>query len=146
MLLFAPPRIRSQKDMRLQRRRFLELAASIVAAPYASSAATAQAYPLGVVRIVLGSTPGGGTDIIARLMGQWLSDRFNQFFIVDDRPGAGSNIATEVVVRAAPDGQTLLLVTTANAINAHSTTSLHLISCATSSRFLESPACRLSWW
>jgi tripartite-type tricarboxylate transporter receptor subunit TctC len=104
--------------MRLQRRSFLGLAASIVASPYSSSAASAQAYPRGVVRIVLGSTAGGGTDLIARLMGQWLSQRFRQSFIVDDRPGAGSNIATETVVRAAPDGQTLLLVTTANAINA----------------------------
>jgi tripartite-type tricarboxylate transporter receptor subunit TctC len=106
------------ENMRLHRRRVLELAASIFACPYISSAATAQAYPKGVVKIVLGSTAGGGTDIIARLMGQWLSQRFSQSFIVDDRPGAGSNIATETVVRAAPDGQTLLLVTTANAINA----------------------------
>jgi tripartite-type tricarboxylate transporter receptor subunit TctC len=106
------------KNMRLHRRRFLGLAVSIVASPNSSSAATAQAYPNGVVKIVLGSTAGGGTDIIARLMGQWLSQRFSQSFIVDDRPGAGSNIATEAVVRAAPDGQTLLLVTTANAINA----------------------------
>jgi tripartite-type tricarboxylate transporter receptor subunit TctC len=104
--------------MRLLRRRFLGLAASFVASPYSISAATAHAYPLSVVKIALGSTAGGGTDIIARLMGQWLLKRFNQSFIIDGRPGAGRNIATETVVRAAPDGQTLLLITTANAINA----------------------------
>jgi tripartite-type tricarboxylate transporter receptor subunit TctC len=106
------------RNISLKRRRFLGLAAAMVASPCGASAMTAQTYPVGAVRIVLGSTAGGGTDIIARLMSHWLSERFNQSFIVDDRPGAGSNIATEAVVRAPPDGQTLLLVTTANAINA----------------------------
>jgi len=100
------------------RRDFLRLAASAAALPLAAGTASAQSYPTGVVRIVLGATAGGGSDIMARLMGQWFSERLGQIFIVDDRPGAGSNIATEVVVRAPPDGQTLLLVTTANAINA----------------------------
>jgi tripartite-type tricarboxylate transporter receptor subunit TctC len=80
--------------------------------------ARAQTYPARPVRILVGSTAGGGTDIMARLMGQWLSERLGQPFIVEDRSGAGSNIATEVVVRAPPDGHTLLLVTAANAINA----------------------------
>ena len=106
------------RNMSLQRRRFLGLAASMVVSACDSGAAIAQAYPPGIVRIVLGSTAGGGTDIIARLIGQYLSERLDRTFIVDDRPGAGSNIATEAVVRAAPDGRTLLLATTANAINA----------------------------
>ena len=102
--------------MKLPRRRFLRLAAGAAALPV-SRFAWAQAYPTRPVRIVVGFAPGGGGDIIARLIGQWLSERLGQPFLIENRPGAASNIATEVVVRAAPDGYTLLYVASANAIN-----------------------------
>src|SRR6516162_4082959 len=99
------------------RRKFLYLAAS-AAAIRASRIARAQTYPTQPVRIVVPYAPGGGTDIISRLMGQWLSERIGQQFIIENRPGANSNIATEAVVRAPPDGYTLLVVDSAPAINA----------------------------
>jgi tripartite-type tricarboxylate transporter receptor subunit TctC len=104
--------------MRLLRRQFLQLAAGAAALPSASRIAWAQAYPSRPVRIIVPNPPGGGTDIIARLMGQWLSERLGQQFIIENRPGAGTNIGTEVVVRSPSDGFTLLLVTPTNAINA----------------------------
>jgi tripartite-type tricarboxylate transporter receptor subunit TctC len=104
--------------MHLPRRQFLHLAASAVGIPAVARVTSAQTYPRRPVRILVGSTAGGGTDIMARLMDQWLSERLGQPFIVEDRSGAGSNIATEMVVHAPPDGHTLLLVTAANAINA----------------------------
>lgn len=100
------------------RRRFLRLAACAAALPAISRLARAQPYPSRPVRIILGSPPGGGIDITARLIGQWLSDRLGQQVVIENRPGGASNIATEAVVRAPSDGYTLLLVTTANAINA----------------------------
>jgi tripartite-type tricarboxylate transporter receptor subunit TctC len=102
--------------MTLLRRQFLHLAA--VTFPAVSGIALAQAYPARPVRFIVGVAPGGGSDLIARLIGQWLSERLGQQFVVENRPGAGDNIATEAVVNAAPDGYTLLLVEPANAINA----------------------------
>jgi tripartite-type tricarboxylate transporter receptor subunit TctC len=100
------------------RRQFLRLAAGAAALPAFSRIARAQKYPTRPVRLVATAPPGGGTDITARLIGQWLSERLGQQFIIENRAGAGGNIGTEAVVRAPPDGSTLLLVTTPNAINA----------------------------
>jgi tripartite-type tricarboxylate transporter receptor subunit TctC len=104
--------------MKLPRRKFLHLAVGAATLPAVSRSARAQAYPSRSVRIVVGAPAGGGIDIVARLIGQWLSDRLGQPFIIENHPGAGTNTGTEVVVRSAPDGYTLLLVATANAINA----------------------------
>src|SRR5262245_41987009 len=98
------------------RRQFLHLAAGAAALTAVSRIARAQAYPTRPVRLIVGFPAGGGADIVARLISQWLSERLGQQFIVENRPGAGSNIATEAVVRAPPDGYTLLLVVPANAI------------------------------
>jgi tripartite-type tricarboxylate transporter receptor subunit TctC len=103
--------------MKLPRRNFLHLTAGAAALPAVSYVAWAQNYPIKPVRIMAGFAPGGGVDIIARLIGQWLTERLGQPFVIENRPGGGSNIATEAVVRAPADGYTLLLVTAANAIN-----------------------------
>ena len=100
------------------RRQFLHLASGAAVLPAVSRMARAQTYATRPVRIIVGFPAGGGTDILARLMGQWLSDRLGQQFVIENRPGAGSNIATEGVARAAADGYTLLLVSAAHAINA----------------------------
>jgi tripartite-type tricarboxylate transporter receptor subunit TctC len=104
--------------VKLPRRRFLHLAAGAAAVPVASRIANAQAYPTRPVRIVSGFPPGGVNDLYARLIGQWLSERLGQQFIVENRSGAGGTIAVDAVVRAAPDGYTLLLATSADAWNA----------------------------
>ena len=100
------------------RRQFLHLVAGAATLPSMSRFAWAQAYPTRPVRIIVGYAPGGATDIMARLVGQWLSERLGQQFVIENRPGAGSNIAAEAVVRAPADGYTLLLVGVSNAINA----------------------------
>jgi tripartite-type tricarboxylate transporter receptor subunit TctC len=104
--------------MKLPRRAFLHLAAGAAALPAASRIASAQTYPARPVRVIVAFAAGGGIDITARLLGQWLSERLGQQFVVDNRPGAGGNIATEAVVHAPPDGYTLLMVDASNAINA----------------------------
>jgi tripartite-type tricarboxylate transporter receptor subunit TctC len=104
--------------MKLPRRQFLHLAAGAVVLPALPRIAWSQSYPTRPVRIIVGYAAGGGTDISARVVGQWLSDRLGQQFIIENRPGAATNIATETVARSSPDGYTLLLVTAANAINA----------------------------
>ena len=100
------------------RRNFLHLAAGAAALPAVSRAAGAQSYPTRPVRIIVGFPAGGGADVVARLMGQWLSERFGRPFIIENRAGAGSNLGTEAVVRAPPDGYTLLQATATNAWNA----------------------------
>ena len=104
--------------MHLPRRQFLRLAAASVAMPMTSRIAIAQSYPSRPVRIVVPFAAGGGSDIVARLLGQWLSERLGQPFIVENCPGAGGTIGTDVVVRAPADGHTLLQIGTFNVINA----------------------------
>jgi tripartite-type tricarboxylate transporter receptor subunit TctC len=104
--------------MKLPRRQFLHLAAGAAVLPAVSHIARAQSYPTRPVRIMVDVAPGGSSDILARLMGQWLSERLGQPFIIENRPGGGGNIATEAVVRAPADGYTLLLVGPSRAINA----------------------------
>src|SRR6266550_1251180 len=104
--------------MKLPRRNFLHLTAGAAALPAVSRIARAQAYPSRPVRWIVPFGPAGATDITARLIGQWLSERLGQQFVIENRPGAGGNIGTEAVVRAAPDGYTLGLFGTPSAINA----------------------------
>src|SRR5215468_6462924 len=104
--------------MKSSRRRFLQLASGAIALSASPRLAQAQAWPGRPVRLIIGYTPGGSADLTARLMGQWLSEKLGQSFVIENRPGGGTNIATEAVLRAPPDGYTLLLVAPANAINA----------------------------
>ena len=104
--------------MKLPRRNFLHLAAGAVALPAVSRSANAQSYPTRPVHLIVPFGPAGATDITARLIGQWLSERLGQQFVIENRPGAGSNVGTEAVVRAAPDGYTLGLFGAPSAINA----------------------------
>jgi tripartite-type tricarboxylate transporter receptor subunit TctC len=104
--------------MNLPRRQFLHLAAGAAALPALTQIASALTYPTRPVRLIVPFPAGGGPDVAARLLAAWLSDRLGQSFVVEDRPGAGGTIATEAVVRAAPDGYTLLGASAANAVNA----------------------------
>jgi tripartite-type tricarboxylate transporter receptor subunit TctC len=104
--------------MSFLRRQFLKLAAVVAAAAAVPQFASALDYPTRPVRIIAGFAAGGGVDVTARLIGQWLTDRLGQSFVIENRPGAGGNIGTEAVVNAAPDGYTLLLATVPNAVNA----------------------------
>jgi tripartite-type tricarboxylate transporter receptor subunit TctC len=104
--------------MTLPRRRFLRLAAGATAFPAISRLAWAQSYPTRPVRLIVGFAAGGASDVLARLLGQWLSERLGQQFVIENRPGAGTNIATEAVIRAPPDGYTLLFISVSNVINA----------------------------
>ena len=104
--------------MKLLRRKFLKLAGAVAAIPVLPQLASALDYPTRPVRIIAGFAAGGGVDITARLMGQWLTERLGQSFVIENRPGAGGNIGTEAVVGAVPDGYTLLLATVPNAVNA----------------------------
>ena len=127
------------------RRQFLHLAAGAAALPAVSRVTWAQTYPSRPVRWILGFTSGGNTDIISRLLGQRLSEQLGQPFIIESRPGAGTNIATEAVVAPA-DGHTLLFVSASNAINATLYDKLNFNSSATSRRSQASCARRISWW
>src|SRR5262245_30336297 len=104
--------------MKLARRPFERLAVGVAGLPVIPQVAWAQNYPTRPVRIVVGFAPGGSTDLLARLMGQWLSERLGQQFVIENRPGAAGNIATEAVAREAPDGYTLLFVHPQPATNA----------------------------
>jgi tripartite-type tricarboxylate transporter receptor subunit TctC len=104
--------------MNWSRRRLFRVLAGLAVTPITAPIARAESYPARPVRLIVGFPPGGASDITARLIGQWLSDRIGQQFIIENRPGAGTNIATEAVARASPDGYTLLLASVANAVNA----------------------------
>jgi tripartite-type tricarboxylate transporter receptor subunit TctC len=104
--------------MNLPRRQFFHLAAGAFVAPAIARHAVADAYPSRPVRLLVGFTPAGGNDIIARLIGQRLTERLRQTFVIENRPGAGTNIAAEVVINSPPDGYTLFVTNLSNAINA----------------------------
>src|SRR5262245_63992853 len=104
--------------MPLPRRKFLHLAACAAALPAVARSASAQSYPTRPVRILLGFPAGGSTDLVARIMAAWLSERLGQSFVVENKPGAGTNLAAQAAVASPPDGYTLMFVTTTNAINA----------------------------
>jgi tripartite-type tricarboxylate transporter receptor subunit TctC len=108
----------SARALEISRQRFLKLIASAVALPTFARIATGQNYPSRPIRIIVGFPPGGAADVTARLIGQWLSERLGQPFIVENRPGAGTNIGTEAVAKSPADGYTLLLVSVANTVNA----------------------------
>ena len=132
--------------MKLPRRKFLHLAASAAVLPALPRIAGAQAYPERPVRLIAGFPPGGVVDVFARLIGQWLSDRLGQPIIIENRAGAGGNLATEAVVKAPPDGYTLLMIGSNNAWNVTLYDNLASISFATSRRLRASTADRPSWW
>ena len=104
--------------MKLPRRDFLHLAAGVVALPAVSRMARAQAYPSRPVRWIVGFAPGGSSDIHARLIAQWLAERLGQQFIIENRPGGGTNIALQAAVNSQPDGYTLVFISSSNASNA----------------------------
>ena len=131
--------------MKLPRRKFLHLAAAAAALAAVSRAATAQGYPSRPVRLVVGFAAGSTTDILARLIGQWLSERLGQQFVIENRPGAAGNIAAETVVKAPADGYTLLMVPPASAINATLYDKLSSISSAIWLQLPEWSAYRMSW-
>jgi tripartite-type tricarboxylate transporter receptor subunit TctC len=117
LLVGKGAQVRGASPVKLPRRRFLHLAAGLGALSALSRIASAQTYPARPVRIIVGFSAGSSSDLTARLIGQWLSERLGQQFIIENRPGAGTNIATDTVVHATPDGYTLLWVTQTNAIN-----------------------------
>jgi hypothetical protein len=133
------------RPMKRPRRKFLRLAAGAAALPTISRIGWTQAYPSRPVRLLTGFAAAGGSDVVARLIGQWLSERLGQSFIIENRPGAGGNIGTESVVRAPPDGYTLLLVTFANVVNASLYKKSTSTSSATSHPLPALSACRTSW-
>ena len=132
--------------MKFPRRQFLHLAAGAALLPAVSRIAKAQSYPARPVRLIIGYTPGGSADLTARLMGQWLSERLGQSFVIENRPGGGTNIATEAALRAAPDGYSLLLVAPANAINATLYSKLNFNFLQEMNRSQASSVFRTWWW
>src|SRR5262252_912528 len=111
-------RIARRDRMTLARREFLQLAAGAAVLPTLARDASAQGYPTRPVRLILGFPAGGSTDLVARIMAAWLSERLGQSFVVENKPGAGTNLAAQAAVASPPDGYTLMFVTTTNAINA----------------------------
>jgi tripartite-type tricarboxylate transporter receptor subunit TctC len=128
------------------RRKFLHLAAGAAALPAVSRIARAQTYPTRPVRLIVPFAPAGASDILARLMGQWLSERLGQQFVIDNRPGSGGNIGTEAVVRAPADATRCSLLAHGTRSTRRSTTSSISISFATSRRSRASSEAPTSWW
>jgi tripartite-type tricarboxylate transporter receptor subunit TctC len=124
--------------MKLRRRALLHLALASAAVALVSSLARAETYPTRPVRVIVGFAPGGSADITGRLIGQWLSERLHQQFLIENRPGAGTNIATASVIEAPPDGYTLLFVTAANSSMQRCTKNCLSILCTTSRRLRSS--------
>ena len=148
ILRSADMRIETNKGaaMTIFRRQFLLLAAGAAALSGVSRIAKAQTYPAKPVRLIATTAAGGAQDIFARLIGQWLSERLGQPFIVENRSGGGGNLAAETVVKSPPDGYTLLLFGTANTVNAALYDKLNFNFSATSRRLRASPARISSWW
>ena len=132
--------------MKLPRREFLHLAAGAAALPVLSRIAWAQTYPTRPVRIIAPTAPAGAPDIIARLIGPWLSERLGQQFVIENRPGSGNNIGTEAVVRAPPDGYTLLIVGSSNTINATLYDKLNFVFLRDIAAVAGIISLPLSWW
>jgi tripartite-type tricarboxylate transporter receptor subunit TctC len=130
----------------LPRRKFLHLAISTAALPVASHLVWAQSYPSRPVRIIVGFAPGGTSDISARLIGQWLSERFGRQFVTENRTGAAGNIAAEYVVNAAPDGYTLLVFASAAAVNATLYANLNFNFTQDIAPVRAFSACPMSYW
>src|SRR5215831_810403 len=114
----CPPDMSRETAMKLPRREFLRLAAAAAVLPAAAVPASAQSYPTRPVRLILGFPAGGSTDLVARIMGAWLTERLGQSVVVENKPGGGTNVAAQTAINSPPDGYTLLFVTTTNAINA----------------------------
>ena len=132
--------------MKLPRRRFLHLATGAAALSAISQIAWAQTYPARPVRIIVGAAPSGTYDIMARLIGEWLSERLGQPFVIENRPGAGTTIGTEAVVKAPPDGYTLLLVGAAAATSALLYDKLNFNLIRDIAPVAASAASPTSWW
>src|SRR5215471_5036810 len=132
--------------MKLPRRQFLRLAAGAVALPAMSRITAAQSYPTRPVHLVVGYPPGGAPDIVSRLIAEWLSERLGQQFIVDNRAGAGSNIGTEIVAKAPPDGYMLFMAVSTNASTQRCTQTSISVSSTISRRSQALAAHPSSWW
>src|SRR5262249_49853531 len=135
-------RIAREAAMKRPRRDFLRLAAAAAAVPAAAVRASAQSYPTRPVRLILGFPAGGSTDLVARIMAAWLTERLGQSVVVENKPGGGTNLAAQAAINSPPDGYTLLFVTTTNAINVTSIRRCPSTSCATSHRSPASSICR----
>jgi tripartite-type tricarboxylate transporter receptor subunit TctC len=146
LLVGKGAQVRGASPVKLTRWQFLHLAAGAAALQVLSRNASAQTYPTRSVRLIVGFPAGNASDTFARLIAQSLSERLGQQFVVENRPGAGGNVGTEVVVRASPDGYTLLLVLTSNAINTTLYANLNSTSSATSRRSRVSSTPLMQWW
>jgi len=131
--------------MKVLRREFLHLAAAVAALPTLACPARAQSYPARPLRLIVGYPAGGSTDLVARIMGAWLAERLGQSVVIENKPGAGTNLAVQAAVASPPDGYTLLFVTTTTRSTRAFMRRCRSTSCATSRRSRHSSNCRSSW-